>query len=49
MNIDLAVILCLVNEDKNRQFDAYAAAITAKMLQNCPEQQAFLERFDIHY
>lgn len=49
MNIDLAVILCLANENKNRPFDNYAAGVTARLLEKCPEEKAFLQRFDIHY
>lgn len=49
MNIDLAVVLCLADEKKNQPFDDYAAGIAARLLENSPEERAFLQRYDIHY
>jgi hypothetical protein len=49
MNYDLAVVLCLADEGKNRSFDEYVAGIVGRMLEKCPKEKAFLEQFSLHY
>ena len=49
MNYDLAVVLCLADESKNRPFDEYVAGIVGRMLEKCPKEKAFLEQFSLHY
>lgn len=49
MNYDLAVVLCLADEGKNRPFDEYVAGIVGRMLEKCPKEKAFLEQFSLHY
>ena len=47
MNYDLAVVLCLADEGKNRPFDEYVAGIVGRMLEKCPKEKAFLEQFSL--
>lgn len=45
MNYDLAVVLCLADEGKNRPFDEYVAGIVGRMLENVLKKRLFWNSF----